>query len=76
MIVNVVIEIYPKTEVLNPETEAVKKSLLSLGYNNIKELILSKKIDLMFHDLSEDKCLVKAKEFNNDMLDDGARILR
>ena len=39
MIVNLIIEIYPKNEVLNPETEAVKKSLVNLGYDNIKQLI-------------------------------------
>ena len=68
MVVHVVIEIYPKNEVLNPETEAVKKSLLNLGYNNIKELVLSKKIDLTFHNLSKDKCLVNAKEICENIL--------
>ena len=68
MIIYVVIEIYPKNEVLNPETEAVKKSLLNLGYSNIKELILSKKIDLIFHDLCEDKCLIQAKEICENIL--------
>ena len=61
MIVNLIIEIYPKNEVLNPETEAVKKSLVNLGYDNIKQLILSKKINLTFNDISEDKCLQEAK---------------
>ncbi len=68
MVVHVVIEIYPKNEVLNPETEAVKKSLLNLGYNKIKDLVLGKKIDLFFHDLSEDKCLVNAKEICENIL--------
>ena len=68
MVVHVVIEIYPKNEVLNPETEAVKKSLLNLGYNKIKDLVLGKKIDLFFHDLSEDKCLVNATEICENIL--------
>ena len=28
MIINVIIDIFPKIEVLNPETEAVKKNLI------------------------------------------------
>ena len=35
MIIDVIIDIFPKKEVLNPETEAVKKTLSNLGYKNI-----------------------------------------
>ena len=38
MIIDVIIDIFPKKEVLNPETEAVKKTLSNLGYKNINEL--------------------------------------
>ena len=57
MIIDVIIDIFPKKEVLNPETEAVKKTLLHLGYKNIDELILSKQIKLSFKNLSEEDCL-------------------
>ena len=47
MIIDVIIDIFPKREVLNPETEAVKKTLSNLGYKNIEELVLSKQIKLI-----------------------------
>ena len=61
MIIDVIIDIYPKKEVLNPETEAVKKTLSNLGYKNIDELILSKKIKLSFKNLNEEDCLYQSK---------------
>ena len=39
MFIDVIIDIFPKKEVLNPETEAVKKTLSNLGYKNIDKLI-------------------------------------
>ena len=61
MIIDVIIDIFPKKEVLNPETEAVKKTLSNLGYKNIKELILSKQIKLSFENLNEEDCLYQSK---------------
>ena len=61
MIIDVIIDIFPKKEVLNPETEAVKKTLSNLGYKNINELILSKQIKLSFEDLNEEDCLYQSK---------------
>lgn len=68
MLVYLIIEIYPKKEVLNPETEAVKKSLLNLGFHNIKQIVLSNKIYLTFYDLSEEKCLNQAEEMCKKIL--------
>ena len=61
MIIDVIIDIFPKKEVLNPETEAVKKTLSNLGYKNIRELILSKQIKLSFENLNEENCLYQSK---------------
>ena len=61
MIIDVIIDIFPKKEVLNPETEAVKKTLSNLGYKNIEELVLSKQIKLSFNNLNEEDCLYQSK---------------
>ena len=61
MLIDVIIDIFPKKEVLNPETEAVKKTLSNLGYKNINELILSKQIKLSFENLNEEDCLYQSK---------------
>ena len=61
MIVDVIIDIFPKKEVLNPETEAVKKTLSNLGYKNIDELVLSKQIKLSFKNLNEEDSLYQSK---------------
>ena len=61
MMVDVIIEIFPKKEVLNPETEAVKKTLSNLGYKNIDELVLSKQIKLSFKNLNEEDSLYQSK---------------
>ena len=61
MIIDVIINIYPKKEVLNPETEAVKKTLSNLGYKNINELVLSKQIKLSFKNLNEEDSLYQSK---------------
>ena len=61
MIIDVIIDIFPKKEVLNPETETVKKTLSNLGYKNINELILSKQIKLSFENLNEEDCLYQSK---------------
>ena len=61
MIIDVIIDIFPKKEILNPETEAVKKTLSNLGYKNIEELVLSKQIKLSFKHLNEEDCLRQSK---------------
>ena len=61
MMIDVIIDIFPKKEVLNPETEAVKKTLSNLGYKNINELILSKQIKLSFENLNKEDCLYQSK---------------
>ena len=61
MMIDVIIDIFPKKEVLNPETEAVKKTLSNLGYKNIDELVLSKQIKLSFKNLNEEDCLCQSK---------------
>ena len=61
MIIDVIIDIFPKKEVLNPETEAVKKTLSNLGYKNIDGLVLSKQIKLSFKNLNKKNCLYQAK---------------
>ena len=61
MLIDVIIDIFPKKEVLNPETEAVKKTLSNLGYKNIDKLILSKQIKLSFENLNEEDCLYQSK---------------
>ena len=59
--IDVIIDIFPKKEVLNPETEAVKKTLSNLGYKNIDELVLSKQIKLSFKNLNEEDSLYQSK---------------
>ncbi len=61
MKIDVVIDIFPKKEVLSPETEAVKKTLSNLGYQNIEELVLSKQIKLKFKNLNQKDCLYQSK---------------
>ena len=61
MLIDVIINIFPKKEVLNPETEAVKKTLSNLGYKNIDELVLSKQIKLSFKNLNEEDSLYQSK---------------
>ena len=61
MLIDVIIDIFPKKEVLNPETEAVKKTLSNLGYKNINELVLSKQIKLSFKNLNEEDSLYQSK---------------
>ena len=61
MMVDIIIDIFPKKEVLNPETEAVKKTLSNLGYKNIDELVLSKQIKLSFKNLNEEDCIYQSK---------------
>ena len=61
MIINVIIDIFPKKEVLNPETEAVKKTLSNLGYKNIDGLVLSKQIKLSFKNLNKKDCIYQSK---------------
>ena len=59
--IDVIIDIFPKKEVLNPETEAVKKTLSNLGYKNIDELVLSKQIKLSFKNMNEEDSLYQSK---------------
>ena len=61
MIIDVMIDIFPKKEVLNPETEAVKKTLSNLGYKNIDELVLRKQIKLSYKNLNEKASLYQSK---------------
>ena len=61
MIIDVTIEIFPKKEVLNPETEAIKKTLSNLGYKNIDGLVLSRQIKLSFKNLNEKESLYQSK---------------
>ena len=61
MMVDVIIDIFPKKEVLNPETEAVKKTLSNLGYKNIDKLVLSKQIKLSFKNLNEEDSIYQSK---------------
>ena len=50
---NVIINIFPKKEVLSPEAEAVKKSLSNLGFDNIEKLSLGKQITMTINEKSE-----------------------
>ena len=68
MIIDVVIDIFPKKEVLNPETEAIKKTLSNLGYENIHGLVLSKQIKISFKNLNEKDCLYQSKLMCNQIL--------
>ena len=68
MIIDVIVDIIPKKEILNPETEAVKKTLSNLGYKNIDELVLSKQIKLSFKNLNEEDCLYQSKLMCDQLL--------
>ena len=49
----VIINIFPKRDVLDPETEAIKKSLEILGFKNLNEFTLGKKF--IYHDENKSK---------------------
>ena len=68
MLIDVIIDIFPKKEVLNPETEAIKKTLSNLGYENIHGLVLSKQIKISFKNLNEKDCLYQSKLMCNQIL--------
>ena len=61
MIIDVIVEIFPKKEVLNPETEAVKKTLSNLGYKNFDELLIRMKLKISFKNLNKEDCLYQSK---------------
>ena len=65
---NVIINIFPKKEVLDPETEAVKKSLVNLGFKNIETLSLGKRISLTINGKNEKSVLQQVSKMCKKLL--------
>ena len=55
--IKVVLEIFPKEEVLDPETKIVTKSLQDLGFDKLKEIKLGKQILIYLNEQDKKKSL-------------------
>ena len=55
--IKVVLEIFPKEEVLDPETKIVTKSLQDLGFDKLKEIKLGKQILIYLNEQDKEKAL-------------------
>tara|TARA_B100001559_G_C16208159_1_gene487571 strand:- start:434 stop:682 length:249 start_codon:yes stop_codon:yes gene_type:complete len=62
------IEIFPKKEVLDPETKIVMKSLNDLGFNKLKDIKLGKQILLNIEGQDKNKVFDYAKEICEKLL--------
>ena len=65
---NIIINIFPKKEILNPEAESIKKSLANLGFNKIDGLSLGKQIKIKINEKSKKKAHNQAKEMCEKLL--------
>ena len=64
----VIINIFPKPAVLDPETEAIKKSLEILGYDNLDKFSMGKKFTYEVKNKSKKKVYDNAIEMCNKLL--------
>ncbi len=64
----VIINIYPKKEILDPETDAVKNSLKNLGFNGLKNFTFGKKISYIVDNSDKNSVLISAKAMCENFL--------
>ena len=64
----VVINIFPKPDVLDPETEAIKKSLEILGFEYLNQFTLGKKFTYKVNEKSKKKAYNNAEDMCKKLL--------
>ncbi len=64
----VLINIFPKKEILDPEAKAIKKSLNNLGFNKINDLEKGKQILISIDENDEKNAFKYAEEMCNKLL--------
>ena len=64
----VIINIFPKVDVLDPEAETILKSLENLGFKNLKSFSLGKKITFLTHDQNHEQIYIKAEQMCKKLL--------
>jgi phosphoribosylformylglycinamidine synthase len=64
----VIVNISLKEGVLDPEGQAIKTSLLNLGFENLNDVRTGKQIILNFEKLEENEAVLKAKKMCEDLL--------
>ena len=64
----VIINIFPKPDVLDPETEAIKNSLEILGFKNLNQFTLGKKITYNVEDKSKKSVYNNAEDMCEKLL--------
>ena len=64
----VIVNIYLKEGVLDPEGQAIKTSLSNLGFENLNYVRTGKQIILDFEKLEENEAVLKAKKMCEDLL--------
>ena len=66
--IKVVLEIFPKEEVLDPETKIVTKSLQDLGFDKLKEIKLGKQILMYLEEQDKEKALKYSRQMCEKLL--------
>ena len=64
----VIVNISLKEGVLDPEGQAIKTSLSSLGFENLNDVRTGKQIILNFVNLEENEAVLEAKKMCEDLL--------
>ena len=64
----VIVNISLKEGVLDPEGQAIKTSLLNLGFENLNDVRTGKQISLDFEKLEENEAVLKVKKMCEDLL--------
>ena len=64
----VTINIFPKADVLNPEAEAIEKSLQNLDFKNFRNLSLGKKIIFFTNNKNNKQAYENAQEMCKKLL--------
>lgn len=64
----VTVQILPKDDILDPQGQAVEKSLSSLGYSNVKDLRVGKEIEFNIESSSKEEALTQAGEMCDKLL--------
>ena len=64
----VIVNISLKEGVLDPEGQAIKTSLLNLGFENLNDVRTGKQIILNFVNLEENEAVLEAKKMCEDLL--------
>ena len=64
----VIVNIFLKEGVLDPEWQAIKTSLSNLGFENLNDVRTGKQIILNFVNLEENEAVLEAKKMCEDLL--------